>query len=122
MAIQKQILTNGYSEWSINQRYKVNSVVTKDGKVYQNTTGANSNPDLLSDWVLIGSDGALITPYADEFAYVDTNVFTVPSNLVIVSVLFNGFDTSGYGVSGTSLTISDALTVGDVIKVRGILI
>lgn len=122
MSTQKQTITNSSSAWTINKRYKVNDVVTQGGKVYQNKTGANSEPSLLTDWILISESAFAITSYSTDFAYVDTNVFTVPSNLVIVSVLFNGFDTTNYSKSGVNLTISDTLVSGDVVNVRGILI
>jgi hypothetical protein len=122
MQTQKQTITNSSSAWTINQRYKVNDVVTQGGNVYQNKTGANSEPSLLIDWILISNSSSGITSYSNDFGYVDTNVFTVPSNLVIVSVLFNGFDTTNYLVSGTDLTISDTLVDGDFINVRGILV
>lgn len=122
MSTQKQTLFNGNSAWNENQRYKVNSVVTKSGNTYQNKTGGNSDPELLNDWVLISNSALAIESYSNDFAYVDTNVFTVPNNLVIVSVLFNGFDTTNYSKSGTDLTILDTLVSGDSVNVRGILI
>ena len=122
MITQKQTITNSTLPWSANKRYKVNDVVTQGGKVYQNKTGANSEPSLLTDWILISNSSSVITSYSNDFGYVDTNVFTVPNNLVIVSVLFNGFDTTNYSVSGTDLTVSDTLVSGDVINVRGILV
>ena len=122
MQTQKQTITNSSSAWTINQRYKVNDVVTQGGNVYQNKTGANSEPSLLTDWIFISGSALAITSYSNNFGYVDTNVFTVPSNLVIVSVLFNGFDTTNYSKSGTDLIISDTLVDGDFINVRGILV
>jgi hypothetical protein len=64
MITQKQTITNSTLPWSVNKRYKVNDVVTQGGKVYQNKTGANSEPSLLTDWTFIG--GSTSTPTLQE--------------------------------------------------------
>ena len=122
MSIQVK-LRNNVQEWNAKRRYKVNEVVTLSGRVYQNLTGANSSPDGLTDWVMIkDSLTGTFESYQNTFPYVDTNVFTVPVNLVVVSVLYNDIDTVNYSLVGTSLTITDSLFDGDVIKVRGVLV
>jgi len=58
MAQFKVKTTNTNNSWDEKKRYKVNSVVTHSGILYQNTTGKNSSPDTLVDWVsLVGSGG-----------------------------------------------------------------
>jgi len=64
MQTQKQTITNSTLPWSVNKRYKVNDVVTQGGNVYQNKTGANSEPSLLIDWTFIG--GSTSTPTLQE--------------------------------------------------------
>jgi len=51
--IQQAILSNNASEWNENKRYRVGQSVFIGAKIYQNTTGKNSNPEDLTDWVLI---------------------------------------------------------------------
>jgi len=51
MAQFKAQTQNTNNVWDSNKRYMVNSVVTKDGIEYQNTTGKNSDPVSLLDWV-----------------------------------------------------------------------
>ena len=117
--IQKQILTNNAQVWSNDQRYRVNAVVTFGGKIYQNTTGKNSSPDALTDWVLLSNNGVGITAYSQDFAYIGSNDFAVPNDLIITTVLFNKIDITSFTKTGTVLTISDTLVTDDVIAVRG---
>jgi len=53
MATQRSKLINDAPEWSEKQRYKVNAVVVYNDVVYQNITGSNSIPSLLTDWIKI---------------------------------------------------------------------
>lgn len=46
----KSILLNTNEEWNPKRRYKVNSVVTRNSVMYQNSTGQNSAPELGIDW------------------------------------------------------------------------
>lgn len=119
MALQKLQLTNNVADWDENQRYLVNAVVKKDGRTYQNTTGVNSDPADLDDWVLLDAPSGGFTSYWSDFAYVDTNDFTVPNNLIITQVLLNEKDITTYSLSGTTLTIENTLEVEDIIGVRG---
>jgi len=48
--IKREQLVNSTQQWRANGRYKVNTVVTYNGVDYQNTTGANSNPESGIDW------------------------------------------------------------------------
>jgi len=60
--LRKVSLVNGNPAWDENKRYSVNEVVSYNGNDYQNTTGKNSNPELLNDWI-VTSEG--IKPYTD---------------------------------------------------------
>jgi len=52
MAQFKAQTTNTNNVWVASKRYKVNSVVTHSGIEYLNTTGGNSLPTLLTDWLV----------------------------------------------------------------------
>ena len=122
MSVQVK-LRNNVPTWNAKRRYKVNDVVVLDGRVYQNKTGANSSPDLLTDWIMVkDSLTGSFESYQNTFPYVDTNDFTVPINLVIVSVLYNDIDTVSFTKTGTTLSYVGDLFDGDVIKVRGVLV
>lgn len=122
MSIQTK-LRNNAPTWNAKRRYKVNEVVSLDGRIYQNKTGANSSPDGLTDWVMVkDSLTGTFESYQNTFPYVDTNDFTVPVNLVVVSVLYNDIDTDNFTQSGTTLSYVGDLFDGDVIKVRGVLV
>jgi hypothetical protein len=43
---------NTNNVWDSKKRYKVNSVVAIGGIEYQNTTGKNTDPILLTDWII----------------------------------------------------------------------
>jgi hypothetical protein len=122
MSVQVK-LRNNVPTWNAKRRYKVNDVVVLDGRVYQNKTGSNSSPDLLTDFEMIkDSLTGTFSSYQNTFPYVDTNDFTVPVNLVVVSVLYNDIDTVSFTQSGTTLSYVGDLFDGDVIKVRGVLV
>ena len=53
MGIRTQTLNNA-KDWNESRRYKVNEVVKKQGFFYQNITGKNSDPFLLTDWIQVG--------------------------------------------------------------------
>jgi hypothetical protein len=119
MALQRQLLTNNNSDWNENQRYKVGDVVQKLGVVYQNSTGKNSDPLDLTDWVQVSPLSNNFTQYKEDFAYVGSNSFTVADRLVITQVLYNKSDITDWSLSGTTLTIVGTLVADDVIGVRG---
>ena len=52
MQTKVQLLNNS-QEWDAKKRYKVNEVVLFEGFSYQNTTGGNSSPSDLTDWILL---------------------------------------------------------------------
>lgn len=54
--IKRVQLVNSTQQWRANGRYKVNTVVTHLGVDYQNTTGANSLPSLLTDWEIVSKE------------------------------------------------------------------
>jgi hypothetical protein len=96
MTTQKQTITNSSLPWSVNKRYKVNDVVTQDGKVYQNKTGANSEPSLLIDWTFIG--GSTSTPKLQEV--------TEAGNETTVKTIFRTSETEWIEIGGDSNGIS----------------
>jgi len=53
MATQRNKLINDAPAWNEKQRYKVNAVVVYNDFVYQNITGSNSIPSLLTDWIKV---------------------------------------------------------------------
>lgn len=78
--MKKQVkLINSNKVWSANRRYKVNDVVSFSGVDYQNTTGANSIPSDLTDWILI--DGQLNT-------FVLKGVNAPDAELVVVNLAY----------------------------------
>ena len=123
MEASQNRLRGSVMAWNEKRRYKINQLVDFGGRIYQNFTGVNSSPDLLDDWIVVKDNlTGSFSAYSNEFPYLGVDTFTIPLNLVIVSVLFNGFDTSNYSVLGTVLTVSDVMVTDDVIKVRGVLV
>jgi hypothetical protein len=53
MSTIKTSVLNKSSNWEAQKIYKVNQVVKRNGAAYQNTTGINSDPENLTDWILI---------------------------------------------------------------------
>ena len=51
----KVTLVNSNQNWSQKRRYKINNVVSYLGSIYQNSTGINTDPLLLTDWVLLNN-------------------------------------------------------------------
>lgn len=58
MALQKTQITNNNQSWNEKKRYKVNEVVSHLGVIYQNSTGINSNPETLIDWITLQSSSS----------------------------------------------------------------
>jgi hypothetical protein len=56
---KKIIITNSSQNWNAKKRYKINEIVTHNGIDYQNTTGANSEPGVGSDWVVLDLIGGI---------------------------------------------------------------
>lgn len=85
----------------------------------------------LLDLKYTGFDAFIIYPpspitdlinYAVDFDYEGVNNFSIPSNVLIVSVFINTslLEISQYSRTGTVLTIIPELQEGDLINVRGI--
>ena len=51
----KVTLVNSNQNWNAKKRYKINAVVTYLGETYQNSTGGNSEPGVVNDWILTKS-------------------------------------------------------------------
>jgi hypothetical protein len=56
---QKVKLNSFVQNWSPNKRYKISSNVRIGQNIYQNTTGVNSNPELLIDWIFVWSSSLI---------------------------------------------------------------
>lgn len=74
---KKVVLENRADVWDAKKRYKVNQSVIFNGFSYQNITGGNSSPDLLTDWVAVSdeaieftsqltNDGDGLSPFATD--------------------------------------------------------
>lgn len=63
MAKNKLKLINDNLTWNSQRRYKINTIVSYLGLNYQNNTGSNSIPDLLTDWQLITDSLAPYTSF-----------------------------------------------------------
>lgn len=124
MSIQQKVqLVSKNRIWSEIRHYKVNDVVSYEEDSYQNITGKNSQPDELSDWVKIGGSGSFsVTPFEQIEDYVDTNVFTVPSNAIILNVFYNGgfLNKTNYSRTGNTVTVDYTLEYGDTLTFTGI--
>lgn len=108
--MQKGILTLSNAIWNAKRRYKVNSVVKFGNAVYQNSTGRNSSPDLLIDWVLIKDDVSGTTQLRREpFIYTSgAQEFTLPEAAAqIVLVTVNGNAMYDYTILSDTLVRID---------------
>ena len=108
--MQKGILTLSNAIWNTKRRYKVNSVVKFGNAVYQNSTGRNSSPDLLTDWVLI-KDNVSGTTQLRESRQIYTSgaqEFTLPEAAAqIVLVTVNGGVVYDYTILSDTLVRID---------------
>ena len=104
-------LLNSNEEWNSNKRYKVNAVVRLFGSDYQNTTGFNTNPALLEDWVMV-KDGSPVSsiPISIREQYNGSSV-TVPNGFTVTRIVsLNDINTDFTGiVTGTNLVITDGV-------------
>lgn len=123
MALQRIRLQSSNQSWNEKRRYKVNSVVEHLGGVFQNTTGKNSDPTLLTDWIKIGSSAAGgIASYNQDFNYIDSQDFEVPGNAIIINIFYNGslLMPNQYSRAGNIYTIVPELFADDVITFSGV--
>lgn len=96
----RQILTNSNLTWSDKLRPKVNSIYTKSGVDYQNTTGKNSDPALLIDWVIVTNPSNLKVFQYGEFQIFKSSANT--ANSLEVGDLVIGFVSNQF-IRGTYL-------------------
>jgi hypothetical protein len=73
MAKSKLNLENSNLVWDAERRYKVNEIVTRFGKTYQNLTGKNSEPGVGSDWFV--PEYSIFVPYTGAEEDVDLGEF-----------------------------------------------
>jgi len=108
--MQKGILTLSNAIWNAKRRYKVNSVVKFGNAVYQNSTGRNSSPDLLTDWVLIKDDVSGTTQLRESRQIYTSGAqeFTLPEAAAqIVLITVNGAPVYDYTILSDTLVRVD---------------
>lgn len=110
----KVTLVNSNQNWSQKRRYKINTVVNYGTSIVQNTTGINSDPALLTDWIFLKSSSD--TPYKNDFIADVTQQFTVPSGVNIKNVFLNGISPAGssWSQSGNIVTVTTSID-GDLV-------
>lgn len=119
MAQQRVQITNNNQSWNEKKRYKVNEVVNHSGGVYQNFTGANSDPSLETDWVLLKLLGNIIPfPKVQITATEGQTIFPIGTTALANGVLWNGvgLNDSDWSQTGTNITTTFPLTAGDILK------
>jgi len=115
--MQKGILTLSNAIWNAKRRYKVNSVVKFGNSVYQNSTGRNSSPDLLTDWVLIKDNvsGTTQLRRSRQIYTSGAQEFTLPEAAAqIVLVTVNGGVVYDYTILSDTLVRIDLTLVPTV--------
>ena len=65
MMQSKVTLVNSNQNWSQKRRYKINNVVSYLGSIYQNSTGINTDPSLLTDWVTVNKVNNEVQTYTE---------------------------------------------------------
>ena len=64
-------LTNSNQTWNSKKMYKINDIVSYSGNKYQNTSGINSDPTFVIDWLLLPNNN--VSPDYANVVYVNTN-------------------------------------------------
>lgn len=116
-------LFNSNQVWNAKKRYKINEVVTLFGTAYQNTTGRNSNPSDLTDWIKTSGVSGESVPYFSDFTFVAEELgFILPTGVKITAVSVNRVSQfiSEWTQTGTLLTINTPPDDGSVVTVSGI--
>jgi len=123
MTLIRSKLISQYGEWNEKRRYKVGAVVVWVGAVWQNFTGANSDPSTENDWLRVGSSDANPQPYKVEFMFSGSQTFTLEPGVVLTGLFYNNseLDSDQYSKSGNDYTIiTPTLVADDKIKFSGI--
>ncbi len=104
LASQGKIKGNVQS-WNVKKRYRVGNVVDYLGEKYQNSTGVNTQPDLLLDWIKIAvilptKTSDLINDGEDGNRFI--SLLDLPSNLILYPTNVAS-DISGYSKMVTDI-------------------
>lgn len=111
-------LINTNESWNEKKRYKINSVVSYLGSIYQNSTGANSDPVLGNDWVVVKKLDVIPVVYQDDFIDSGTHQFEVPEGILIQNAFLNDAQVGRFSQSGTTVTVSNSET-NDLVTLTG---
>lgn len=111
-------LINSNENWNAKKRYKINTVVTYVGLIYQNSTGANSDPLLGNDWIVLKKLDVIPVIFYDDFVDSGTHEFIVPEGILIQNAFLNGAQVSPFSQTGMIVTVTNSLT-DDLVTLTG---
>ena len=109
---------NSNENWNEKKRYKINTVVKYLGVVYQNSTGSNSEPSILLDWVIVKKDDVTPTSYFQEFIDDGSHQYVVPEGIRVQNAFLNGAQVTPFTQVGTLITTSNSIT-DDLVTLTG---
>jgi len=115
----KLTLLNSNEVWNPKKRYKINSTVSFLGSNFQNTTGFNTQPDLLLDWIVTTVNLSQNLRFQTVWNTGNSQTFTIPNTFYqIQDVIVQGIslkDTQYTIVGNTQVTINDTLVNGEYV-------
>lgn len=112
-------LVNSSQIWNPKKRYRINETVVYQSIIYQNSTGANTDPTLGNDWVAVVKTDSVPVIYRNDFTDSGTHSFTVPSGILIGNVFLNSVvSPSDWSQSGTLVSVPSSQT-GDLVTLTG---
>lgn len=111
-------LINSNENWNDKKRYKINTVVSYVGSIFQNSTGANSDPLLANDWIVVKKLDLIPVIYYDDFVDSGTHEFIVPEGILIQNAFLNGAQVSPFSQTGTTVAVTNSLT-DDLVTLTG---
>jgi len=114
----KVTLYNNSQTWNPKRRVRINDTVNYLGYTYQNSTGINSDPLLLVDWVIVKKTSDEVIIYDADFVDSGTHEFTVPTGIYIQNAFLNGAQVSPFTQTGTTVTVTNSVT-DDLVKLTG---
>lgn len=111
-------IINSNQGWNPKKRYKINEVVSYLGNIYQNSTGINSDPLLVNDWIVVKKMDAVPVVYGNDFIDSGTHQFTVPEGILIQNAFLNGAQVSPFTQVATTVTVTNSF-IGDLVTLTG---
>lgn len=113
-------LINSNENWNSKKRYKINTVVSYVGSIYQNSTGANSDPLLGNDWVMVKKLDVIPLVFHQDFYADASKEFYVPEGILIENAFLNFISAAGadWSQSGTIVTVTSSVE-GDLVTLTG---